>query len=92
MWKDFKASYGHLSGLVYIVFQIFQVVISVMPVRGFPGGWGYLFGPLWGIDICCNRLCFWSDGVAFGLARVLGQGFVQAFLCLRNSLANIRRD
>ena len=46
--EQYIDSYGHLSGLVYIVFQIFQVVISVIPGEVFQVAAGYLFGPVWG--------------------------------------------
>ena len=72
-------SYGHLSGLVYIVFQIFQVVISVIPGEIFQVAAGYLFGPLWGIVYAIIG-CTLGEMVAFGLARVLGRGFVHLFM------------
>lgn len=77
--EDFIAGYGHLSGLVYIVFQIFQVVISVIPGEVFQVAAGYLFGPFWGM-IYAIIGCLLGEAVAFGLARVLGQGFVRLFM------------
>ena len=77
--EDFIAGYGHLSGLVYIVFQIFQVVISVIPGEVFQVAAGYLFGPFWGV-IYAIIGCLLGEAVAFGLARVLGQGFVRLFM------------
>jgi len=77
--ENFIAGYGHLSGLVYIVFQIFQVVISVIPGEVFQVAAGYLFGPFWGV-IYAIIGCLLGEAVAFGLARVLGQGFVRLFM------------
>ncbi len=71
--------YGHLSGLVYIVFQIFQVVISVIPGEIVQVAAGYLFGPFWGIVYALVG-CALGEAVAFGLARVLGRGFVRLFM------------
>ena len=77
--ENFIEGYGHLSGLVYIVFQIFQVVISLIPGEVFQVAAGYLFGPLWGI-IYAVVGCAIGEAVAFGLARVLGRGFVRLFM------------
>ena len=77
--ETFIAGYGHLSGLVYIAFQIFQVVISVLPGEVFQVAAGYLFGPFWGIVYAVVG-CIIGEAAAFGLARVLGQGFVRLFM------------
>ncbi len=77
--EEFIAGYGHLSGLVYIVFQIFQVVISVIPGEVFQVAAGYLFGPFWGVVYAIIG-CLLGEALAFGLARVLGQGFVRLFM------------
>ena len=77
--EKFIAGYGHLSGLVYIVFQIFQVVISVIPGEVFQVAAGYLFGPFWGIVYALIG-CLLGEAIAFGLARLLGQGFVRLFM------------
>ncbi len=77
--ETFIAGYGHLSGLVYIAFQIFQVVISVLPGEVFQVAAGYLFGPFWGIVYAVVG-CIIGEAAAFGFARVLGQGFVRLFM------------
>ena len=77
--EQFIKGYGHMSGLVYIVFQIFQVVISVIPGEIFQVAAGYLFGPFWGI-IYALIGCTLGEAIAFGLARVLGRGFVRLFM------------
>lgn len=77
--ENFIGSYGHLSGLVYIGFQIIQVIISVIPGEVFQVAAGYLFGPFWGI-IYAVIGCALGEAIAFGLARVLGRGFVRLFL------------
>lgn len=77
--ESFIAGYGHLSGLVYIVFQIFQVVISVIPGEVFQVAAGYLFGPFWGVVYAIIG-CILGEAVAFGLARILGQDFVRLFM------------
>ena len=77
--EHFIEGYGHLSELVYIVFQIFQVVIFVIPGEVVQVAAGYLFGPFWGI-IYALIGCAIGEAIAFGLARLLGQGFVRLFM------------
>ena len=77
--ENFIAGYGHLSGLVYIIFQIFQVVVSVIPGEIFQVAAGYLFGPFWGILYAIIG-CALGEAIAFGLARLLGRGFVRLFM------------
>ena len=77
--EHYIESYGHLSGLVYLAFQILQVVICVLPGEIFQVAAGYLFGPFWGIVYALVG-CFIGEAIAFGLARVLGRGFVRLFM------------
>ena len=77
--ENYIKSYGHLSGHIYIVFQILQVVICVIPGEVVQVAAGYLFGPFWGI-IYALIGCFIGEAIAFLLARVLGQGFVRLFM------------
>ena len=77
--EHFIESYGHLSGLIYLVLQIVQVVICFLPGEVFQVVAGYLFGPFWGI-IYAVAGCAIGEAVAFGLARVLGRGFVRLFM------------
>lgn len=77
--EKFIGSYGHLSGLVYIGFQILQVIISLIPGEVFQVAAGFLFGPFWGIVYALIG-CAIGEAIAFGLARVLGRDFVRLFL------------
>lgn len=77
--ENFIGSYGHLSGLVYIGFQILQVIISLIPGEVFQVAAGFLFGPFWGIVYALIG-CAIGEAIAFGLARVLGRDFVRLFL------------
>ena len=77
--ENFIAGYGHLSGLVYVIFQIIQVVIFVIPGEVMQVAAGYLFGHFWGL-IYAIVGCFIGEAIAFGLARTLGRGFVHLFM------------
>ena len=77
--EHFIANYGKESSLVYIGLQVIQVIISVIPGELFQVAAGYLFGPITGIILAIIG-CIIGEAIAFGLARVLGQGFVRLFM------------
>ncbi|MBR6472117.1 MAG: TVP38/TMEM64 family protein [Firmicutes bacterium] len=77
--ENFISNYGKESALVYVIFQIFQVIISVIPGEVFQVAAGYLFGPVLGVLLAIIG-CLIGEAIAFGLARVLGQGFVRLFM------------
>ena len=77
--ESFIGNYGKESALVYVIFQIFQVIISVIPGEVFQVAAGYLFGPVKGVILAVIG-CVIGEAIAFGLARVLGQGFVRLFM------------
>ncbi len=75
----FISNYGKESAIVYLILQILQVVISVIPGEVFQVAAGYLFGPLLGIILAVVG-SFIGEAIAFGLARFLGRGFVHLFM------------
>ena len=77
--EEYIRSYGHFSGLIYLVLQVIQVVICFLPGEVFQVVAGYLFGPFWGI-VYALAGCAIGEAVAFSLARVLGRGFVRLFM------------
>ena len=77
--ENYISHYGNVSALVYIVFQIFQVVICLIPGEVFQIAAGYLFGPVKGVLLAVIG-CAAGQAVAFWLARFLGQGFVRLFM------------
>jgi uncharacterized membrane protein YdjX (TVP38/TMEM64 family) len=72
----FINSFGNLSVVIFIILQIFQVIIAPIPgeVTGFIGG--YLYGPFLGTLYSTIGLTIGSL-LAFGLARWLGMPFVE---------------
>ena len=77
--ENFINNYGKESALVYLAFQIFQVIISVIPGEVFQVAAGYLFGPLLGVVLAIIG-CVIGQAIAFFIARILGQDFVRTFV------------
>jgi len=47
-FREFILSYGQMSVLVFMLFQIFQVVIAIIPGEIVQILGGYIFGTFWG--------------------------------------------
>lgn len=77
--ENFINNYGKESALVYLLFQIFQVIVSVIPGEVFQVAAGYLFGPFLGIILALIG-CAIGQTIAFFMARILGQDFVRMFM------------
>jgi uncharacterized membrane protein YdjX (TVP38/TMEM64 family) len=77
--SQFLTSYGPLSVVIFIAFQIMQVVVSPLPgdVTGLLGG--YLYGPFLGTVYSTIGLTIGS-WLAFVLARTLGLPFVEKII------------
>jgi len=75
----FVDSFGHLSVVIFIGLQIFQVLIAPIPgeISGFIGG--YLYGPFLGTLYSTIGLAIGS-WLAFLLARWLGLPFVEKII------------
>ncbi|MDH3393651.1 MAG: VTT domain-containing protein [Desulfobulbaceae bacterium] len=71
-------SYGPLAPLVYIVLQVMQVILAPIPgeASGFLGG--YLFGGFGAFVYSTIGLSIGS-GLAFGIARLMGDNFRRRF-------------
>ena len=67
----FLNQYKSQSILIYIVFQVVQIVISVIPGQVFQMAAGYLFG-FW-------AALLYATGVSFLLAKLLGRDFLHIF-------------
>ena len=63
--------------LIFIGLQAFQVIIPVIPPIQIIGG--ALFGTFWGSVFSCIGL-YVGMGIVFGLVRILGYPFVEAFV------------
>ena len=77
--SEFLTSYGPLSVVIFIAFQIMQVIVSPLPgdVTGLLGG--YLYGPFLGVVYSTIGLTIGS-WLAFLLARTFGLPFVEKII------------
>ena len=76
--RDRILSYGPMAPLLYIVLQILQVILAPIPgeASGFLGG--YLFGGFGAFIYSTIGLSIGS-GLAFGIARLMGDNFRRRF-------------
>ncbi|MBN1797045.1 MAG: TVP38/TMEM64 family protein [Spirochaetales bacterium] len=98
IWKIFESvdtvrewvnSWGILSPLVFILLQIIQVVVFIIPGEIPQIAGGYLFGFFWGILLSTVGIAIGS-AINFYLARFLGLPFVEALLP-HKSLEKVRK-
>jgi len=77
--KAYIESWGAAAPLVFILFQILQVIIAPIPgeVSGFIGG--YLFGAIPGLIFSTVGLTIGS-AINFGIGRILGKGGVRRLI------------
>jgi uncharacterized membrane protein YdjX (TVP38/TMEM64 family) len=75
----FVASYGSVSALVYVIVQIVQVVIFVIPGEVVQVAGGYIFGTWLGALLSVLGILA-GTAVAFFAARLLGYALVQALV------------
>ena len=75
---EFLNSYKGESALIYIAFQILQIVISVIPGQVFQVAAGYLFG-FWNALLYAMVGAVLGTGLSFLLARLLGRDFLHIF-------------
>ena len=74
----FLNQYKSQSILIYIGFQIVQIVISVIPGQVFQMAAGYLFG-FWPALLYAMTGAVIGTGVSFLLAKLLGRDFLHLF-------------
>lgn len=75
---EFLNNYKSEAVLIYIAFQIIQIVISVIPGQVFQVAAGYLFG-FWGALLYAMTGAVLGTGLSFLLARLLGHDFLHIF-------------
>jgi uncharacterized membrane protein YdjX (TVP38/TMEM64 family) len=75
----FVASYGSVSALVYVLIQIVQVVVFVIPGEVVQVAGGYIFGTWLGALLSVLGILV-GTAVAFFAARLLGYALVQALV------------
>ncbi len=74
-FKAFVEGTGYWGPLVFVVLQIFQVLVFVLPGEIAQIAGGYLFGTLWGTVLSIFGISLGSL-LNFFLARILGTRFV----------------
>lgn len=77
--EEYIDGFGNLGALFFIGFQVFQVVVSVIPGEIFQVAAGYLFGHFKGFLLAMLG-CFIGEVICFQLARFLGKDFVRLFI------------
>lgn len=75
---EFLNAYKSRSVLIYIAFQVVQIVISVIPGQVFQAAAGYLFG-FWSALLYAMIGAVLGTGISFILARILGRDFLHIF-------------
>jgi uncharacterized membrane protein YdjX (TVP38/TMEM64 family) len=98
IWRVFQSvdsirawvnSWGLLAPLVFVILQIIQVVIFIIPGEVPQIAGGYLFGFFWGIVLSTIGIGIGS-AINFYLARLWGLSFVEAILP-HNTLIKMRK-
>jgi uncharacterized membrane protein YdjX (TVP38/TMEM64 family) len=78
-FKELVNSYGPWSVLVFICFQILQVVIAVIPGELVQLAGGYIFGTFWGTIYSTAGILLGSI-IAFHITRLLGFHLIQTMI------------
>ncbi len=78
-FKTVIDSYGQMSALVFIAFQVIQVVISVIPGDVVQIAGGYIYGTFWGTVYSAAGILIGTVAAFYG-ARLLGSGAVRFFV------------
>jgi uncharacterized membrane protein YdjX (TVP38/TMEM64 family) len=82
-FRDYINSFGSLSVLVFIGFQILQVVVAAIPGEFVQIAGGYVFGTLWGTVYSVAGILIGAC-IAFFFARLLGVKVVNALVSEKN--------
>ena len=88
--KAYLESFGYMSGVVFFIFQILQVVIFIIPGELIQAAGGYVFGTLWGTIISLMGISVGSF-ILFVVSHKYGRNFVEKFVSkdLQTKLENI---
>lgn len=88
--KLYLESFGYLSGVVFLIFQILQVLIFIIPGEIIQAAGGYVFGTLLGTLISLIGIGIGSF-ILFVISHKYGRNFVEKFVSkdLQSKLENI---
>ncbi|NLI93312.1 MAG: TVP38/TMEM64 family protein [Peptococcaceae bacterium] len=78
-FKDLLTSYGHLSLIVFLGFQVTQVVIAAIPGELVQIAGGYIYGTFWGSIYSVIGIALGSV-IAFSISRLLGYSLIRTFI------------
>ena len=82
-FKNVIDSYGQMSVLVFIAFQVIQVVVSVIPGDVVQIAGGYIYGTFWGTVYSAAGILIGTLAAFYG-ARLLGSGAIRFFVSEKN--------
>jgi len=77
--RDWILSYGTAGWFVFLILQIFQVIVFVIPGEVTQLAGGFIFSFWDGLALTSMRIAL-SSAIDFWLSRVLGSRFLMAFL------------
>lgn len=77
--QDYISKFGNMGALIFVGFQVFQVVVSVIPGEIFQVAAGFLFGHFKGFLLAMLG-CLIGEIFCFWLARFLGKDFIRLFI------------
>ena len=88
--KAYLESFGYLSGAVFFIFQILQVVIFIIPGELIQAAGGYVFGTFLGTILSLLGIGVGSF-ILFSISHKYGRNFVEKFVSkdLQTKLENI---
>lgn len=77
--QDYINKFGNMGALIFVGFQIFQVVVSVVPGEIFQVAAGFLFGHFKGFLLAMLG-CLIGEVICFWVSRFLGKDFIRMFV------------
>jgi uncharacterized membrane protein YdjX (TVP38/TMEM64 family) len=78
-FRDLLLSYGSMSAFVYMLFQVLQVVIAVIPGEVVQIAGGYVFGAVWGTALTVAGILV-GTAIVFFATRLFGYKFVKSLI------------
>jgi uncharacterized membrane protein YdjX (TVP38/TMEM64 family) len=78
-FKEFLLSYGKKSILIFILFQILQVIIAVIPGEVVQIAGGYVFGTVFGTLYSISGIVIGSI-IVFFIGRIFGYSLIKIFV------------
>ena len=77
--RDYIRSFGAAGWLVFLILQILQVFIALIPGELLESAAGFVFGPVFGTLLCYAGIAI-ASSLVFALTRKFGAKLVQVFV------------